>query len=52
MVVCILVFTAVLGHIIVSMCLAILFSGAVVPIIAPVWSGHVGNEVAWARLVT
>lgn len=51
-VVCVLVFTAVLGHIIVSMCLATLFSGAVVPIIAPAWSGHFGKEVPWVRLVT
>lgn len=51
-VVCILVFTAVLGHITVSMCLVTLFSGAVVPIIALAWSGHIGKEVPWARLVT
>jgi hypothetical protein len=51
-VVCVLVFTAILGHIIVSICLATLFSSVIAPSIATAWSGHSDGGIAWARVVT
>lgn len=49
--VCVLVFTAILGHVIAPI-LASLFSGVFALVIVSVWGGHLGKEVAWARLVT
>ena len=43
--VCVLIVTAVIGYVIVSVSLAIPFSGVVSPVIPPAWSGHVGNGV-------
>jgi hypothetical protein len=51
----VLVFTAVPSHVIDSLGLVTLISGAVVvvvAVIASIWSGHFGKEVVWARLAT
>lgn len=50
--VCVLVVTAIVGHVIVSISLTTLFNRPVAPVISPACSGHVSNEVAWAKLVT